>query len=115
MTGVNHLDILKRGVTEWNIRNIIADAFGVRQMEKLLGFVNIGSGIGTSINMIFSALAKLADYGEEAVHGPAKAGEVDKIFLNSDRAKEILDWKPNVGLMEGLKATVDFFRQSSRI
>jgi UDP-glucose 4-epimerase len=85
----------------------------VLALEKGDGeILNVGSGIGTSINMIFSALAKLTDYSEEAFHGAAMAGEVDKIFLNSDRAREILGWTPKVGLMEGLKATVDFFRKS---
>lgn len=74
--------------------------------------LNIGSGLGTSVNTIFSTLARLTGYSGEAVHGPAKMGEVYKIYLNAGRAREILGWSPKIGLMEGLGATVDFFRKS---
>ena len=74
--------------------------------------LNIGSGLGTSVNTIFSTLARLTGYSGEAVHGPGKAGEVYKIYLNAGRAREILGWSPKIGLMEGLGATVDFFRKS---
>jgi UDP-glucose 4-epimerase len=72
--------------------------------------MNIGSGLATSINAIYSALSDLTGFGKKAVYGPAKAGEVYRIFLNADRAKRILEWTPNVSLVEGLRATVEYFR-----
>jgi UDP-glucose 4-epimerase len=87
----------------------------VLALEKGDGeIMNVGSGIGTSINMIFTELTKLTGYREEAVHGPAMAGEVDRIFLNSSRAETILGWTPKMGLVAGLQATVEFFRQNLR-
>ncbi|HTY61434.1 MAG TPA: NAD-dependent epimerase/dehydratase family protein [Acidobacteriota bacterium] len=77
--------------------------------------MNIGSGLATSINMIFSALAGLTGYKEKAEYGPAKAGEVYRIFLNADRAKSIIGWTPKVGLVEGLAATVEYFRKSTSV
>jgi len=74
--------------------------------------LNIGSGQGTSVNMVYSALADLTGFDEDAVYGPAKAGEVFKIYLNADRARKILGWTPRVGLREGLEATVEHFRKS---
>ena len=62
--------------------------------------------------MVFSALADLTGFDEDAVYGPAKAGEVYKIYLNADRARKILGWTPRVGLREGLEATVEYFRKS---
>jgi UDP-glucose 4-epimerase len=75
--------------------------------------VNIGSGAGTSVNTIFAALARLTDYQGEVVHGPAKKGEVYRIYLNADKARRILDWTPMIGLEEGLASTVDYFREIS--
>jgi UDP-glucose 4-epimerase len=74
--------------------------------------LNIGSGQGTTVNMVFSALADFTGFAEDAVYGPAKAGEVYKIYLNADRARKILGWTPRVGLREGLEATVEYFRKS---
>jgi UDP-glucose 4-epimerase len=76
--------------------------------------MNIGSGIATSVNTIYSTLAELTGYREKAVYGLAKAGEVFKIYLNAGRAKEILGWTPNISLKEGLGATVEYFRKSSK-
>ncbi|MBN2318331.1 MAG: NAD-dependent epimerase/dehydratase family protein [Acidobacteria bacterium] len=72
--------------------------------------LNIGSGVGTSVNRIFEILAELCGFRGEAVHGPAKKGEVSRIFLQADRAAEKLGWKPEISLKDGLNRTVEFFR-----
>ena len=92
-------------VTDIARANLLALEKGDREI------MNIGSGLATSINTIYSTLADLTGFGEKAVYGPAKAGEVYRIYLNADRAKNILGWTPNVGLVEGLRATVEYFRK----
>jgi UDP-glucose 4-epimerase len=72
--------------------------------------LNIGSGTGTSVNTVFSILADLTSYRGETVHGPIKKGEVYKIYLNADRAREILGWTPRIPLREGLASTVEYFQ-----
>jgi UDP-glucose 4-epimerase len=72
---------------------------------------NIGSGIGTNVNVIFDELKKATGYKLDAVHGPAKLGEVWRIFLNADKAKKELGWQPTLSLSDGLKLTVDSFRR----
>jgi UDP-glucose 4-epimerase len=72
--------------------------------------LNIGSGAGSSVLEIFQTLAELTGYHEEPKYGPAKAGEVFKIFLNAERAQQQLAWTPQVSLQKGLAATVDYFR-----
>jgi UDP-glucose 4-epimerase len=76
--------------------------------------LNIGSGTGTSVNTIFSNLADLTGYRDKTVHGPVKKGEVYKIYLNADRAREILGWTPKIPLREGLASTVEYFRNRAR-
>lgn len=72
--------------------------------------LNIGSGQGVSVREIFENLAVLTGFQEEPEFGPAKAGEVFRIFLNAERARRQLDWTPQVSLQKGLAATVEFFR-----
>ena len=74
---------------------------------------NIGTGVGTSINEIFSRLRAATGYEMHEVHGPPKAGEVFKIYLNVDKAARELGWQPAVGLDEGLRATVEYFRDQT--
>jgi len=75
------------------------------------GTYNIGSGIGTSINHLFDLLAERTGYDEPAVRGPAKQGEVFKIYLDATRAQKELGWTPEVQLEEGLEHTVAYFKE----
>ncbi len=74
------------------------------------GIYNIGTGVGTSINDIFSKLKAATGYARQAVHGPAKTGEVFKTYLKVDKAKRELGWQPVVTVEEGLRLTVEYFR-----
>ncbi|MCC7176509.1 MAG: NAD-dependent epimerase/dehydratase family protein [Bryobacterales bacterium] len=76
--------------------------------------INIGSGAGTDVNTIFSILAGLTGYTAPAKHGPAKLGEVQRIYLDATRAREILGWTPQWPLKEGLASTVEYFRTRNR-
>ncbi len=70
---------------------------------------NIGTGVGTTVNVIFEQLAKATGYGEPAVREPANPGEVYKIQLNNAKARENLGWSPKVDLAQGLAETVAYF------
>jgi UDP-glucose 4-epimerase len=73
--------------------------------------LNLGSGMGTSINTIFQHLLAITGCDCAEVHGPAKQGEVFRTFLNATRAKTSLGWEPEICLEEGLAKTVAYFRQ----
>ena len=72
---------------------------------------NLGSGIGTTVNEIFLQLKGITGYTSPALYGPAKAGETFKIYLNAGRAEGELGWRPTISLAEGLKRTVDYFKE----
>jgi UDP-glucose 4-epimerase len=74
------------------------------------GVFNLGSGVGTSINRVCDLLKAIIGYEGDAVHGPAKPGETFRIFLDAARARDELGWEPTVGLEEGLRRTVAYFR-----
>jgi len=74
------------------------------------GFFNLGAGVGTSINDVFSQLKEITGCNCETVHGPAKPGEVFRVYLDASRAKAGLGWEVQVPLREGLERTVAFFR-----
>jgi UDP-glucose 4-epimerase len=74
------------------------------------GTFNLGMGVGTSINEIFARLKAITGYTLPDVHGPAKVGEVFKVYLKADRARRELGWQPAVDLDKGLRLTVDYFR-----
>jgi len=69
--------------------------------------LNLGSGVGTSVNTIYELLAELTGFPGTKSHGPPKVGEVRRIFLDATRAGRVLGWSPRIGLREGMAATVD--------
>jgi len=75
---------------------------------------NLGWGVGTSINEIFARLKEISGYQKEAVYGPPKLGEVFKIYLEASKARRELGWTPRVELKEGLRRTVEYFRNAHR-
>lgn len=83
----------------------------VLALERGEGIYNIGSGIPTDVNTIFAELKAATGYPGEARHGPAKQGEVFRIYLDARRASQELGWQPTVSVREGLARTVAYFRQ----
>ena len=75
---------------------------------------NIGMGVPTTVNQIFDALKAATGYRGERLHGPAKAGEVYRIYLDVSRAERELDWRVRVSLDDGLAETVEYFRSVAR-
>jgi UDP-glucose 4-epimerase len=73
---------------------------------------NLGSGAGASVNAIFEHLKQITGYAREAIHGPAKLGETRQIYLEASKAARELAWRPEVGLEEGLRATVEHLRMA---
>jgi UDP-glucose 4-epimerase len=74
------------------------------------GPVNIGTGSETDVNQLFRTLRELTDSSVSEVHGPAKPGEQRRSVLTWDRAAQILNWRPEVTLEDGLRQTVAYFR-----
>lgn len=74
------------------------------------GPVNIGTGSETDVNQLFRTLRELTDSSVPEVHGPAKPGEQRRSVLAWDRAAQILNWRPEVTLEDGLRQTVAYFR-----
>jgi UDP-glucose 4-epimerase len=72
---------------------------------------NLGFGIGTTVNQVFTELKAATGYPLEAQYAPARAGETFQIYLDASRAKQELGWEPVFPLREGLRQTVEYFRQ----
>jgi UDP-glucose 4-epimerase len=74
------------------------------------GTYHISSGVPVTINDLFRKLALLTEYKHEPKFGPPRKGDVYRIALDNTRAAEELGWVPRIQLEEGLRLTVDYFR-----
>ena len=71
---------------------------------------NLGAGVGTSINELFTIMSRVAGYSDKPIHGPPKAGETFRIYLDAQKARVELGWQPEVDLNEGLGRTIQSHR-----
>lgn len=86
----------------------------VLSLNKKEGNVfNIGTARGASVNELFKNLAEITGFKGKPVYSPARAGELLKTYLNFNRAKVVLGWQPEMALEEGLKRTVEYFKETS--
>ncbi|MEW6325581.1 MAG: NAD-dependent epimerase/dehydratase family protein [Nitrospirota bacterium] len=75
------------------------------------GVYNVGTGRETSVNELCAELKQLIGADVREQHGPEIPGEVLRSCLDPTRLQKATDWTPRVPLTEGLKRTVEHFRQ----
>jgi UDP-glucose 4-epimerase len=87
-------------------------AANVAALEKGTGGAfHISTGIPITVNDVFRKIALLTDYKLEPRFGPSRRGDVYRIALDNTRAQEQLGWRPQITIEEGLRLTVDYFRE----
>ncbi|HMZ82579.1 MAG TPA: UDP-glucose 4-epimerase, partial [Acidobacteriota bacterium] len=68
-------------------------------------------GVETTVVDIFHHLREASGLDIAENHGPAKAGEQLRSVLTSRKLFEHFGWKPQMPIAEGLKLTLESFRQ----
>lgn len=66
---------------------------------------NVGTGVGTSVVDLARLLQQAAKIEVPVSFAPKRPGEQQESFLNVEKARRVLGWKPQVSLSEGLAAT----------
>jgi UDP-glucose 4-epimerase len=79
--------------------------------QETKGTYNVGTGIETSVNDLFRMLIQHTGSTCKEVHGPAKKGEQTRSAIDSTKLRQELSWEPKTDLNEGLRKTVDYFRE----
>lgn len=71
---------------------------------------NIGTSVETSDRQLHSLVANAADAEDDPEFAPARLGDVPRSALSHEKATEVLGWRPEVDIEEGVRRTVEFFR-----
>jgi UDP-glucose 4-epimerase len=81
------------------------------------GPINIAAGEEVPIREVVTRIATLTNTRSKVEIGalPYRPTEIWRMYADPSRAESILGWKPRIGLDEGLKRTVDWFREYLRI
>ena len=72
-------------------------------------FLNIGTGVETSVNELVSILSQKISWDGEPEYAPKREGELLRSVLNNERAKSQIGWEPKYTLDTGLDQLISWF------
>lgn len=82
------------------------------------GPYNLGTGTGLTIgelaDRVMSQLGQALKIVEDAQRLRPEQGEVDRLVSSSQKFRQITGWQPRIDFDEGLRRTIDFWRQDGR-
>ena len=73
---------------------------------------NIGTGVETSDRALHSAVAAAAGVPDDPGFAPARLGDLRRSCLDAAKARTVLGWSARVGLDDGVRRTVGYFRSA---
>ena len=72
---------------------------------------NLSTETETSLNDLTATFSTITGTPVTPKYGPEREGDIYRSSLSNRKAKDLLDWKPEVPLEEGLKRTYEYFRK----
>ncbi len=72
--------------------------------------LNLGTGVPTSVNDIVRELNHILGTQLDPIREPARAGEIQRIYLDAARAERLMGWRAKVSFADGLRRTVGWVR-----
>ncbi|MHB1764918.1 MAG: NAD-dependent epimerase/dehydratase family protein [Gammaproteobacteria bacterium] len=81
--------------------------------DKAIGqSINLCTGIGYTTEATANLISELTNFKGEIIWNATQQRPLDAQILIGDntKARELLNWKPNVSLREGLEKTIDFWK-----
>jgi nucleoside-diphosphate-sugar epimerase len=80
--------------------------------EKVAGRVfNVACGERHTLNETFRVLARLLNFPDEPIYGPPRVGDVRDSLADISAACKAFGYQPLVGFEEGLRRTVEWYRE----
>jgi UDP-glucose 4-epimerase len=62
--------------------------------------INLGTGVGISVLEAIHSFEKVSSQKLNYKIGPRRAGDVEAIYANNNKAKELLNWTPKYNIDE---------------
>jgi UDP-glucose 4-epimerase len=80
-----------------------------------LNYFNVGSEKGVKVNEVLSAVTDILDKPLRIKDLGERPGDVPALYATSERLRKATGWQAKVGLEEGLRRTVAFFRERQQM
>jgi len=72
----------------------------------------IAYGNGTSVNTLYQSLVNEVGHEVEIRRAPKRPGDIYLTYFDCKKAQRELGWKAEIGLEEGLRMTVNYFKEN---
>jgi nucleoside-diphosphate-sugar epimerase len=93
-------------VVQANLKACLAPA------QKAAGRVfNIACGQRVTLNETFALLKKMTGFEGKPLYTPGRAGDIKHSLADISAARDALIYEPTVDFVEGLRRTIDFYKQ----
>jgi nucleoside-diphosphate-sugar epimerase len=92
-------------VVDANILSLSKDSLGGEVF-------NIAGGKPYSVNQLFKTIQELTAKNIKPEYSEPRPGDVRKTCADISKAKELLGWQPKINFKQGLKETVNWFKDS---
>ncbi len=80
--------------------------------EKIAGRVfNVACGERHTVNKTFGILAEILDFEQQPIYGPPRTGDIRDSLADISAAREAFGYRVAVSFEEGLRRTVEWYRQ----
>jgi UDP-glucose 4-epimerase len=73
-------------------------------------FLNIGTGVETSVNELVSTLKNTIGYEGKVLYYPKRDGELLRSVLDNSKAKKVLGWDPKFSLNDGIIELIQWLK-----
>jgi nucleoside-diphosphate-sugar epimerase len=74
--------------------------------------MNIATGLGVTLNTVVEELRELTGYRGPVAYAPARTGDIRHSLADVSLAQELMGYEPIVNFREGLRRTVEWYRNA---
>ncbi len=96
-------DVVRANVLAMNYKNESFEVF------------NIGSAVETTIKDLAETIIKLTGSISQIRHEEARAGDIVYSQADTTKARDILGWKPETTLADGLAKTIEYYKKELEV
>lgn len=86
-----------------------ANLLAIEHAPRPWAAYNIGTGVQTSVNALYTILAELCEFSTPATYAAGKPGEIRFNALDSTAAGRDLGWFPTISIRDGLALVVEAY------
>ena len=95
------------------VGDVVAANMAMIERPDLSGAFNVGTGVETSVNALYDAMARVAGTSARPEYGPAKTGEQMRSVLDGTRLRQFAAIADPLPLERGLEETIRWFRATA--